>query len=161
MGRCKSLGSLRSFLWYAPQLSGASVLCFYLLPFLRAHCREWLQSGGCNLMPARWQVFFVSFLSSLRAHQLTRWRWLQLLETVTSFVYWHGRQYSISQLFISTCWCEGHHSKHSFLRHQAPESCSQAHPQVLSEHLPLRSWDHVHLLFVLCVAPGTCCLPPG
>ena len=27
--------------------------------------------SGCGLMAARWQVFFVSFLSSLRAHQLT------------------------------------------------------------------------------------------
>ena len=28
MGRCKILGSLKSFLWYAPQLSGANILCF-------------------------------------------------------------------------------------------------------------------------------------
>ena len=61
MGRCKSLGSLKSFLWYAPRLSGASVRCFLRAPL----------GSGCSLMAARWQVFFVSFLSSLRAHQLT------------------------------------------------------------------------------------------
>ena len=37
MGRFKSLGSLKSFLWYAPQLSGASVLCFPILSPLRVH----------------------------------------------------------------------------------------------------------------------------
>ena len=49
--RCKSLGSLKSFLWYASQLSGTSILCFHILSFLRAHqltigcgCK----GGGCN-----------------------------------------------------------------------------------------------------------------
>ena len=42
MGRCKSPGSLKSFLWYAPQLSGACILCFHILRFLRAHRRRWL-----------------------------------------------------------------------------------------------------------------------
>ena len=37
MGRCRSLGSLKSFLWYASQLSAASVLCFSSLSFPRAH----------------------------------------------------------------------------------------------------------------------------
>ena len=31
MGRCKSLGSLKSFLSYAFQVSGASILCFHIL----------------------------------------------------------------------------------------------------------------------------------
>ena len=41
----KSLSSLKSFLWYALQLSGANFLCFShpKLP----HCREWLQFDGC------------------------------------------------------------------------------------------------------------------
>ena len=66
MGRCKSLGSLKSFLWYAPQLSGASILCFHTLSFLRAHrCREWLQSDGSQM------AGILSFLSSLRDHQIT------------------------------------------------------------------------------------------
>ena len=37
MGRRKSLGSLKSFLRYSPQLSGAYILCFQILTFLRAH----------------------------------------------------------------------------------------------------------------------------
>ena len=48
MGRCKSLGSLKSFLGYAPQLSGASILFSHpKLLFFRAQLKEWLQSGGC------------------------------------------------------------------------------------------------------------------
>ena len=42
MGRCESLGSLKSFLRYVPQVPGASILSF-----LRAQCREWLQSDSC------------------------------------------------------------------------------------------------------------------
>ena len=63
---------------------------------------SWVSSGltlgsGCSLMAVRWQVFFVSFLSSLRAHQLTSSplvvaAWLQSLMTMTSFVYWYGKQ---------------------------------------------------------------------
>ena len=63
----KSLGSLNLFLWYVSLLSGASILCFHVLSFLRAYHREWLQSGW-GLMATRWQVFF-SFLNFLRAHQ--------------------------------------------------------------------------------------------
>ena len=55
----KRLGSLNSFLWYAPPLSGASILCFPILHFLRAQCGEWLQSDG-----ARWQVFFPFWVPS-------------------------------------------------------------------------------------------------
>ena len=43
MERCKSLCSLKSFLSYAPQLSGVSILCFYILSFLKAHIEK-----GCN-----------------------------------------------------------------------------------------------------------------
>ena len=50
MGRCKSLGSLTSFLWYAAQLSEASILFFLILSLLRVHCRvgcsSWLLDGG-------------------------------------------------------------------------------------------------------------------
>ena len=62
---CKSLNSLKWYLWYASQVSGASILSF-----LRAYCRE-----GCCLMADRWDrwkvFFFFSFLSYLRAHQIT------------------------------------------------------------------------------------------
>ena len=47
MGRCKALCLLKSFLWYAPQLSGACILYFHILRVLRAHHKEWLQSDGC------------------------------------------------------------------------------------------------------------------
>ena len=49
MGRWKSLGSLNSFLWYAPEPSGARMLCLLILSFLRVHCRGWLQQ-----LTARW-----------------------------------------------------------------------------------------------------------
>ena len=43
MGRYKSLGLLKSFLSYTPQLSRASILCFfYILSSLGAHRRECL-----------------------------------------------------------------------------------------------------------------------
>ena len=54
MGRHKSLGSLTSFLWYTPLLSGTSILSF-----LRAHHRT-----GCSLMAARQQLFFPSWVPS-------------------------------------------------------------------------------------------------
>ena len=52
MGRYKNLGSLKSFLCYAPQLSGADTLFFTFGVF------SGLTLGsGCSLMAARWQVF--------------------------------------------------------------------------------------------------------
>ena len=85
--RCKSLGSLKSFLLYASQLSGASILCFTHPELPWAHCRE---------MPvaARSQVFFWSVF---RAQELT-------LEDCNSWslwhydilLYWYDRKYSIS-----------------------------------------------------------------
>ena len=61
--RCKSLASLKSFLLHASQLSGASIMCFLLLSLLRIH-----HLGRLQQLTARWQAFFVSILSSLRAH---------------------------------------------------------------------------------------------
>ena len=78
IGRCKSLGSLKSFLWYAPQLLGANILCFiHILSFLRAHHREWLQWWLLD----GWHSFLPEFPRSSPAHH--PW-WLQLLVTVTS-----------------------------------------------------------------------------
>ena len=48
---CKSLNSLKWYLWYASQVSGASILSF-----LRAYCRE-----GCCLMADRWDRWKVFF----------------------------------------------------------------------------------------------------
>ena len=39
MVKCKSLGPLKSFLWYAAQLSAASALSFLILRLLRVHCQ--------------------------------------------------------------------------------------------------------------------------
>ena len=71
MGRCKSLGSLKSLLWYVPQPSGASILSFLIMSLFRVHtggrsgegkgggsCSSWLLDGGHP----------VSILTSLRAH---------------------------------------------------------------------------------------------
>ena len=44
MGRCKSLGSLKSVLSYAPQLSGARILGFLIQSPFRVHHWGWLQS---------------------------------------------------------------------------------------------------------------------
>ena len=45
MARCKSLGSLKSFIWYVPQLPGACILYSHILSFVRAHR---LTLEGCN-----------------------------------------------------------------------------------------------------------------
>lgn len=66
MRQCKSQDSLKSSLWYAPQLSGASLLCPLILSLhrtrgedgWRSHWRGWLLGGGNPL----------SILSSLRSH---------------------------------------------------------------------------------------------
>ena len=66
-----SLGSLKSFLWYAPQLPGPRILRFLIRSVLS------IVRGDCSLMTARWQEF-------LRAHHQG---WSQSLITLTSFVY--------------------------------------------------------------------------
>ena len=54
--------------------------------------------SGCSLMPARWQVFLLRWVlsGSVALHRL----WLQPLMTMISFVYWHGRKYSISHYLL-------------------------------------------------------------
>ena len=54
MRRCKSLGSLKSVLWYPPQLSGASILCFHVLSFLKLHLWGWLQLVGRYSLSPSW-----------------------------------------------------------------------------------------------------------
>ena len=53
--RCKSLYFLKPFLWYAPQLSMASTLCFLILSLLRAKC-----GGDCR----SWHSFFPAWVPS-------------------------------------------------------------------------------------------------
>ena len=76
MERWNGLGSLKSFPWYVPQLSGASILCFHSLGFPRVSVRS-----GCSLMAARWQVFFVpSWVpSGLTSSPCSTCRWLWYL----------------------------------------------------------------------------------
>ena len=83
LGWCKTLGSLKSFLWPAPQLSGARILCFLILSLFRVP-RNPVGSGG--LLTAKRQAFFVSILSSF-------WAYLpgSCNITATSSVYRHGR----------------------------------------------------------------------
>ena len=87
VGKCKSLNSLKSFFWYAPQVSRAVSWVFI----------SWVSSGliigsGCSLMFARWQVFIPSWGPS----GLTS----SLMMTVISFVYWYGRKHFISEIYV-------------------------------------------------------------
>ena len=47
MGRCKSLGSLKSFFLICTPAIWGQYPCFHIMSFLRVHCREWLQTDGC------------------------------------------------------------------------------------------------------------------
>ena len=74
-GKMERLGSLKPFLWCAPRLPGARIVCLFILSFL----------GGTVRVPAavdsRWRAALVSILCSLRAHRpggcnVVAW-WLQ------------------------------------------------------------------------------------
>ena len=86
-GKMQSLGSLKSFLWYAPQLSGTSILCFFTLSLLKVHHQGWLQR------PTAWwwaSCLHPEFPQGSPLGQL----WCDGLMAATSCVYWYGRQYS-------------------------------------------------------------------
>ena len=91
MIRYRSLGSPKSFLWYTPPLSRASILYFHIPSFFRAHRGEWLQG-----VAARWQVFFF-FPEFLQGG--SHWK-AAITEGCDILVYWYGRKYPISQLEI-------------------------------------------------------------
>ena len=89
MGRCKSLGSLKSLLWYVPQSSGASILSFLIMSLFRVHtggrsgegkaggsCSSWLLDGG------------ILFLSWLPSGLTFRASVCEGLIAVTSCLYW-------------------------------------------------------------------------
>ena len=62
-GKIQGLGSLKSFLWYALQLSGANILCFLILNPLTVHCQGWLLQfldGSKNLFPS-WATSGLTF----------------------------------------------------------------------------------------------------
>ena len=83
MGRCKRLGSLKSSISYASQLSGASLLCFSHPEFLSAHCREGLQ-------PECGQTEQVSFFFLAAPEGWNH-------DDCDILVYWYGRKCSFSQ----------------------------------------------------------------
>ena len=56
MGKCKSLGSLKSLLWYAPCVSGVSILLFSILNPLRVHSWGWLLAWRQQCPLLMWQV---------------------------------------------------------------------------------------------------------
>ena len=88
MERCKSLVSLKSILWCAPQPSGASILCFHF-PSPPSPVGEGLQSGGCRM------AGILSFLSLSRLISSPL-----VVLAVSGDCYlpcWYGRKYSISQ----------------------------------------------------------------
>ena len=62
MGRCKSLGSLKSVLWYGPYLSRASILVFSFQNSLPVHslcgCGGWKFDGCSILCLLIWQTTF-------------------------------------------------------------------------------------------------------
>ena len=90
MGKHESLGSLKSFFSYASPFSGACILCFSHPEFFSAHCWEWLQPDGYQIM----QVFF-SFLSALMAREFT-FEGPESLMIMTFLFTDNGRKYSIS-----------------------------------------------------------------
>ena len=59
MVRWKSLSSLKSFLWYTPQLSRASILCFHILYSLGLTIRS-----SSSPMAARWHILLPSWVPS-------------------------------------------------------------------------------------------------
>ena len=81
---------MQSFLSYAAQPSGASILCFHILSFLKAPSREWLQTDG------GWTAGILFFLGSLRAHQLPIMV-SAIADDCDVLVYIYGRKYSLSR----------------------------------------------------------------
>lgn len=64
MGICKTVSSLKPFLWYGPQLSEVSILCFHIL---------FPQGSPWGVSAVWWLLDGFSFLSFLRVHWLM-WR---------------------------------------------------------------------------------------
>ena len=84
MGRYRSLGSLKSFIWYTSHPSQANILDFHILSFLRGHHRECLQSDGC------WMAGILSFPRLPRPSSL-HWR-ARVADDCGVLGYWYGRK---------------------------------------------------------------------
>ena len=88
MGRCNRLDSPKSFLWYAPQLCGASFLCFHTLCFL--------SSGLTGRELATVETAGI-LLPEFPQGSLAHIGGLQSTDDSDILVYWYPRKYSISQ----------------------------------------------------------------
>ena len=88
MGRCKSLGSLKSFLWYASRLYGASILCFQILSFLKLHLHWWPCSDDCLMMDT--PCFHPEFSPG------SLWGGVAVTDGCDILGFWYGRQCFIS-----------------------------------------------------------------
>lgn len=98
MGRSKTLGLLKSFIWYASQLSWANGLhVFNILSFVGAHHREWLQSEGCCMAGL---LLFPVFPQELTS---SHWR-ATVTDDYDILIYWYDRKYSASHMAIEFMW---------------------------------------------------------
>ena len=149
MRRCKNLGSPKSCFWYAPQLSGASVLRFIrtsaiwgqypAVRILRAHHRKWLQCDGCYMAGI---LLLPDFPQGSPAHH--QW-WLQSLVTVC-LLFSHSVCLTLWDL-MDPC--------------QAWLLCPSVSPRVCSNSCPLNQWCHptisscaINLLFLPSIFPS-------
>ena len=82
MGKCKSLGSLKSFLWYAPSLSRACILFFPILSAPKVHHWGWY-SG--------WELGSPWFSSWVPSGPLSGQVMTDGLMAAASFGWWYGR----------------------------------------------------------------------
>ena len=141
MGGCKSLGSLKSFLSYASQLSGASILCFSHPELVRACCMEWLQPDVC------W-ITGILLLRCPRGSEINIWR-ACIADDCDILVYWYGRK-----LFHFSIHCNNH--LYLWPAVTAEEWWS-------AKRLKREEVDHKNLLaFVHCyIKPKTPCLADG
>ena len=93
MGRCKSLGSLRSFLGHAPQLSWASIPWFFLHPDL-PWGSPWGVAAAGGLLDGRYSS------PSWVPLELPSSPWTtEIADDCDILVYWYGRKYFISQVY--------------------------------------------------------------
>ena len=97
VGWCRSLGSLKSFSWYAPQVSGAS-------PCL---VTSWDSSrltigSGFSLMAATWQVFFLSWVSF--GFTSSCWRAANTDDILCLLIWQEIFHFSVSYMAIWSIW---------------------------------------------------------
>ena len=94
------------------------ILCVHFLSVLKAHHGEQLQSDGW------WTAGVLSFLNSLRAHQLTIRNGCNT-DDRDILVYWHGRRHSISHqgahMHTHAHTCTDTHKAHMHVQNGIPD----------------------------------------